>query len=167
MVPEPVTTPSPSTFCSASPKSVERWVTKRSCSTKEPGSSRSCSRSRAVSLPLSCCALTRSGPPPCSDSCRRPASVPSFFWMVMPVKKAAGDRSRQAAGGVAAPGRSLRLIARGFARGCLPRGHRDGLLGREVGDGQQNPVVNGVHLQHLDFGRLSFLHVRLDILVRP
>src|SRR5215208_477486 len=61
-----VTTPSPGKICWSSPKSVERWVTKRSSSTKLPSSSRRSSRSRAVSFPFLCCWATRSGPPPCS-----------------------------------------------------------------------------------------------------
>ena len=42
-------------LCFSSPKSVERWVTKASSSTKLSGSSSSSRRSRAVSLPFSCC----------------------------------------------------------------------------------------------------------------
>src|SRR2546429_5309528 len=60
--PEPVTTPSPRYFSSASPKSVARCVTNRSSSTNVPGSSSTSRRSRAVILPFSCCALTRSAP---------------------------------------------------------------------------------------------------------
>src|SRR5205823_3657247 len=57
--PWPVTTPSPRYFSSARPKSLARWVTNRSSSTNEPGSSSASSRSRAVSLPFSCCVLTQ------------------------------------------------------------------------------------------------------------
>src|SRR6266550_440302 len=64
--PCPVTTPSPRYFSSARPKSLERCVTNRSSSTKEPRSSSASSRSRAVSLPLSCWAWIRSAPPPSS-----------------------------------------------------------------------------------------------------
>src|SRR6202142_3879630 len=46
------------------PKSVDRWVTNRPISTKLPGSSKRSRRSRAVSLPASCCLTMRSGPPP-------------------------------------------------------------------------------------------------------
>src|SRR6056297_263413 len=46
------------------PKCVERWVTNMSNSSKLPSSSRISMRSRAVSLPLSCCALIRFSPPP-------------------------------------------------------------------------------------------------------
>src|SRR5580692_3423434 len=63
-VPCPVTTPSPRTFCSSMPNSVHRCVTKRPISTNEPGSRSRSMRSRAVSLPASCCFLTRSAPPP-------------------------------------------------------------------------------------------------------
>src|SRR5216117_3417538 len=48
--PYPVTTPSPRYFSSASPKSTERCVTKRSSSTNVPGSSSASRRSRADAL---------------------------------------------------------------------------------------------------------------------
>src|SRR6185437_6541022 len=63
-VPWPVTTPSPGIFCAAMPKSLERCSTNMSHSSKEPGSNSSSSRSRALSLPLACCAWTRRSPPP-------------------------------------------------------------------------------------------------------
>ena len=53
--PQPVTTPSPRTLFLSMSKSVQRCTTKRSTSTNEPGSSRRSMRSRAVSLPASCC----------------------------------------------------------------------------------------------------------------
>ena len=81
--PEPVTTPSPRYFSSASPKSVARCVTNRSSSTNVPGSSSTSRRSRAVILPFSCCALTRSAPPPSSASARRFWSSSSFSRIVM------------------------------------------------------------------------------------
>src|SRR5215475_132969 len=62
--PWPVTTPSPGIFCSAMPKSVQRWVTNLSISTKVPGSKSSSSRSRAVSFPPRCWRSIRSSPPP-------------------------------------------------------------------------------------------------------
>src|SRR5258706_5445628 len=46
------------------PKSRQRWTTKGSISSKEPGSPRSSTRSRAESFPAACCFLTRSSPPP-------------------------------------------------------------------------------------------------------
>jgi hypothetical protein len=46
------------------PKSVQRWATNMSNSSKEPSSSSSSIRSRAVSLPLACCAAIRASPPP-------------------------------------------------------------------------------------------------------
>ena len=52
--PWPVTTPSPRKRWLSSPKSVARCVTNASSSTNDPGSSRSSSRSRAVSLPRAC-----------------------------------------------------------------------------------------------------------------
>src|SRR5213082_2135903 len=84
--PWPVTTPSPRYFSSARPKSVARWVTKRSSSTNEPGSSSASSRSRAVSLPLSCWVLMRSAPPPSSDSARFFSRSSSFSRMDIPRK---------------------------------------------------------------------------------
>ncbi len=65
--PQPVTTPSPSTFCLSISKSVQSWTTKRSTSTNVPGSRNRSSRSRAVSLPASCCFWIRAAPPPASE----------------------------------------------------------------------------------------------------
>ncbi len=62
--PWPVTTPSPGMRFSSIPKSVLRWTTSASSSSNEPGSSSASIRSRAVSLPASCCFSMRSGPPP-------------------------------------------------------------------------------------------------------
>src|SRR5256886_2805697 len=84
--PWPVTTPSPRYFSSARPKSLARWVTNRSSSTNEPGSSSASSRSRAVSLPLSCWVLMRSAPPPSSDSARFFSRSSSFSRMDIPRK---------------------------------------------------------------------------------
>src|SRR5687768_11124320 len=53
------------------PKSVQRWVTRASTSTNEPASRRSSMRSRAVSLPASCCLRMRSSPPPRSAAASR------------------------------------------------------------------------------------------------
>ena len=55
IVPYPVTIPSPGGRLSAIPKSWARWTANGSVSTNEPASIRMSSRSRAVSLPLSCC----------------------------------------------------------------------------------------------------------------
>src|SRR5688572_20615288 len=62
-VPCPVTTPSPRIFCSCIPKSAQRCVTNLSSSTKLPGSRSASIRSRAVSLPASCCLAMRALPP--------------------------------------------------------------------------------------------------------
>jgi len=70
-VPQPVTTPSPGILDFSMPKSIERCSTKVSYSSKEPESSRSSMRSRAVSLPLACWAATRRAPPPAAASPRR------------------------------------------------------------------------------------------------
>src|SRR5579884_411118 len=59
-------TPSPRKTRSAIPNAVVRWVAKRSSSTNDPGSSRRSIRSRAVSLPRSCCLLSASSPAGCS-----------------------------------------------------------------------------------------------------
>ena len=64
MVPYPVTTPSPRIFFSSSPNSVDRWVTKRSSSTKDPSSRRRSRRSLAESFPLACWAFRRLLPHP-------------------------------------------------------------------------------------------------------
>ena len=52
------------------PKSVQRCVTYMSNSSKQPSSSSRSSRSRAVSLPLACCASMRLAPPPRRASAR-------------------------------------------------------------------------------------------------
>src|SRR5450432_311386 len=62
--PCPVTTPSPGIFWSSMPKSAQRCTTRRPISMKLPGSRSRSTRSRAVSLPPSCCFLMRSAPPP-------------------------------------------------------------------------------------------------------
>jgi hypothetical protein len=53
------------------PKSVQRWATNMSYSSKEPSSSSSSIRSRAVSLPLACWLSMRFCPPPSRASARR------------------------------------------------------------------------------------------------
>src|ERR1043165_9228403 len=74
MVPCPVTTPSPGCFWLSMPKSIERCSTNMSYSSNEPGSSSASMRSRAVSLPLACCASTRRWPPPWRAAARRRSS---------------------------------------------------------------------------------------------
>ena len=74
IVPQPVTTPSPRGLDFAIPKSTQRWVTNMSYSSKLPSSSNSSIRSRAVSLPLACCASIRACPPPRRASSRRCSS---------------------------------------------------------------------------------------------
>src|SRR5512140_106006 len=72
----PATTPSPGyAFASLSiPKSRQRWTTNGSISSKEPGSARSSTRSRAESLPDLCCFSRRSRPPPRREAVRRSSS---------------------------------------------------------------------------------------------
>src|SRR5438132_4355881 len=65
--PYPVTTPSPGTFFSPIPNASVRWTAKASSSVKDPGSTRSSMRSRAVSLPFGCC-LSSGSPPRCIAS---------------------------------------------------------------------------------------------------
>src|SRR5512140_381107 len=76
---DPATTPSPGiSFAGSSiPKSRARWTTKGSISSKEPGSPRSSTRSRAVSFPALCCFSRRSAPPPSRDFSLRASSVAS------------------------------------------------------------------------------------------
>ena len=66
-----VTTPSPGCLVSSIPKSVQRCCTNMSNSSKLPSSSSSSMRSRAVSLPLACCASIRFCPPPSRAAARR------------------------------------------------------------------------------------------------
>ena len=77
IVPDPVTTPSPGTFCSAMPKSTQLCSTYMSYSSRLPGSSSTVSRSRAVSRPLACCASILFSPPP-SRACARRFSSSSM-----------------------------------------------------------------------------------------
>src|SRR6478752_4145055 len=74
-VPQPVTTPSPGTFVFSMPNSTERCWTNMSNSSKEPLSSSSSIRSRAVSLPRACCASIRFSPPPSLALARRSARM--------------------------------------------------------------------------------------------
>ena len=62
-VPYPVTTPSPGGRLRSIPKSCARCTAKGSVSTKEPRSISNSTRSRAVSLPRSCCFFAASLPP--------------------------------------------------------------------------------------------------------
>ena len=71
MVPQPVTTPSPSGCEASMPKLVQRCCTNMSYSSKLPGSSSISRRSRAVFLPLACCASMRFSPPPRRALARR------------------------------------------------------------------------------------------------
>ena len=66
IVPWPVTTPSPRNDSVAV---ALRFVTNASSSTNDPGSSSKSRRSRAVSLPASCCFATLAAPPPSRDCC--------------------------------------------------------------------------------------------------
>ena len=81
IVPDPVTTPSPGTFCVCMPKSTQLCSTYMSSSSNEPSSS-STSRSRAVSLPLVCCAAMRFSPPPSRACSRRRSSS----WIVVAMR---------------------------------------------------------------------------------
>src|SRR6184192_613933 len=172
--PYPVTTPSPRYFSSASPKSTERCVTKRSSSTKLPGSSSASSRSRAVSFPFSCWTLMRSSPPPSNDSARFCWSSSSFSRIVMvqkcrrrggqtdretPSRRGAQWTPRKKWSGEASPdhlhfpqihpaSRRLRVCL-GV---CLCR-----LLSVVLGPAgrcQHDAVVDRIHLQHLQLRRL-------------
>ena len=115
--PSPVTTPSPRILFLSMSKSVQRCVTKRSSSTNDPGSSSRSTRSRAVSLPASCCFAMRAAPPPSSarrfisSSRARPATVPvevggreSFWAMSRALLPRPGARPK-------APNAQIRLIS--------------------------------------------------------
>src|SRR5918994_757483 len=64
-------TPSPAGRLRSIPKSCERWTAKGSVSWKESRSTSSSTRSRAVSLPFSCCLRTASLRVPSSRAARR------------------------------------------------------------------------------------------------
>ena len=76
-VPQPVTTPSVSGRFASIPNPWARWRASMSSSTNESGSSRSSIRSRAVSLPRSCCRSTAAALPACSACSRSSASCSS------------------------------------------------------------------------------------------
>src|SRR5450432_3785982 len=82
-VPQPVTTPSPGTLVFSMPNSTERCSTNMSNSSKEPLSSSSSMRSRAVSLPRACCASMRFSPPPSFAPARRSSRVSRMSFMVL------------------------------------------------------------------------------------
>src|SRR5215212_2862197 len=149
MRPEPVTTPSPGKICWSSPKSVERWVTKRSSSTKLPSSSRRSSRSRAVSFPFLCCWATRSGPPPCSARpCRWCSSSRSLRGSGMEAE----DIENGEGGHLCRPRRLFR-----YRRLFKRRLHRrDDRLIRESNDRQHDPMMNRIHFERLEVERLAF-----------
>ena len=73
IVPWPVTTPSPRMRLSSSPNPVARWTANASVSTNEPSSSSRSTRSRAVSLPRSCCLAMAASPPPAA--CLGPPAI--------------------------------------------------------------------------------------------
>ena len=73
-VPIPVTTPSPSNFVFSIPKLLHRCWTNMSNSSKLPSSRSIAILSRAVNLPLSCCASMRFCPPPMRAETRRSTS---------------------------------------------------------------------------------------------
>src|SRR5438105_3531498 len=158
--PWPVTTPSPRYFSSARPKSLARWVTNRSSSTNEPGSSSASSRSRAVSLPFSCCVLTRSAPPPSSDSARFCCSRSSFSRMLMEPKSRRTDaqthRGKQQEGaGIPGPLTSVLLCASvRLALIVLLRGLLSCLVPRPARRCQHDPMVYRVHFEHLQLDGL-------------
>ena len=79
MVPWPVTTASPQGRLFSMSKSLVRWRTNVSSSSNEPGSSSLSIRSRAVSLPRSCCFSSACGFVwmACSRSCWSWASFSS------------------------------------------------------------------------------------------
>jgi len=77
IVPWPVITASASGRVRSISKSVVRWRTKASSSSKEPLSSSFSIRSRAVNLPLACC-LATAGPSAWAASRRSSCSCASF-----------------------------------------------------------------------------------------
>src|SRR5258708_5750968 len=114
------------------PKSAERCSTNMSHSSKLSGSSSTSSRSRAVSLPLPCCAATRLAPPPAraaarfSSSWRRMSDMSrgsvwplwrSFGRYHQPKESASLHRPQT----LAEPGREFRLGERAGGEGehCL------------------------------------------------
>ena len=85
MVPHPVTTPSPEYCWSAIPKSTQRCALNMSNSSKLPSSSSNSTRSRAVSLPLACCASMRRWPPPRRAASRRVSNLVKILFILDPL----------------------------------------------------------------------------------
>src|SRR6266516_5141450 len=173
--PYPVTTPSPRYFSSASPKSTERCVTKRSSSTKVLGSSSASSRSRAVSFPFSCWTRMRSSPPPSSASARFCWSSSSFSRMDMvknlddEVARGIGRRrvAEALSGRQGKSGQEMPLLTTCFPSD--PLGRLRVCLGvclcrllsvvlRPAGRRQHDAMMDRVHLQHLQLRRLPLFH---------
>ncbi len=139
IVPWPVTTPSPSTACSAAPNALDRDVTNASNSTNDPASRSRSRRSRAVSLPRPCCCSILASPPPSRDSARidiSRAMRSSFVGTAPPCKTAAwvvGDFApRVDAGGTASRPMIEPLHAR---TGAASHIHR---IGEQLGPAVEN-----------------------------
>src|SRR5439155_16510086 len=176
--PYPVTTPSPRYFSSASPKLVHRCVTNRSSSTNVPGSSSASSRSRAVILPFSCWAAIRSAPPPSAASARLRCRSSNFSRIVIGQNLGGSDRTattrRTDAQGrtrareqefllplavfPCASAASVRLALPRLVLIFLLRGLRRPLFLGPSGGREHDPMMDGVHLQHLELYRLSLFH---------
>jgi hypothetical protein len=99
------------------PKSVQRWATNMSNSSNAPSSSSSSIRSRAVSLPLACCASMRRSPPPARAVSRRASSsarmsfmgaLPRRFRRTIAITPQCGKRNRE----------NLQTLARDIFANC-------------------------------------------------
>ena len=99
-VPWPVMTASPRMCLSSMPKPLARWTAKASVSTKLPSSSSRWTRSRAVSLPLSCCLAIAFSPPPDSASAWRRSSSAIFSAVVLVTGRHLRAGTGRAAGGI-------------------------------------------------------------------
>src|SRR5215210_1271547 len=109
------------------PKSWLRCSTNMSHSSKESGSSNTSMRSRAVSLPFSCCAWTRRSPPPARAAARFSSSRRRMSCMVADFPK----RHFRASGNPEPPHRRPRWTSPDLIRGS--RGGDASGVGRQDG----------------------------------
>ena len=110
ILPYPVTKPSPGIFWFVMPKSEQSWATSRSSSSNVPSSRSRSSRSRAESLPASCCRLARSGPPPSRAAALRRSSsacLSASFMCAIKVSRASCGQARA----LPQAGRSARAVS--------------------------------------------------------
>src|SRR5687768_9472313 len=141
IVPDAVTTPSPGIFCFSMPKSTQLCSTYMSYSSKLPGSSSTVSRSRAVSLPLACCAAIRFSPPPSRACSRRFSSSSIVVAMAAPLSVAA--RSLASGAGLHQRQRAADDYQHGPGQALAP--HRGRARRQETAAPRRRGAISGQH----------------------